>query len=174
MQHTYSRCLSDEEFSIASGHRYVYMDRKTINPLLLCRICKDPFIDPVTTEDQSRGCRSCFTSKDGTLTNITDFIVTEMLNGLLVQCTQCGQTDIRRDALEKHEQITCRHAVVVCKAADIKCPWNGTREQLERHLTSCIFEPLRPALGELVMENEQFREQIEKLVRRVDELQRKR
>ena len=174
MQHTYSRCLSDEEFSIASGHRYVYMDRKTINPLLLCCFCKDPFIHPVTAEDQSRGCRSCFTSKDGILTNITDFIVTEMLNGLLVQCPQCRQTNIRRDALEKHEKTTCRHAIVVCKAADIKCPWNGIREQLEGHLINCIFEPLRPALGELFMENKQLGEKIEKLDRGVDELQRKR
>lgn len=170
MQQTYSRCLSDEEFSIATGHRYVYMDRKIISPLLLCCICRDPFIDPVTAEDQRRGCRSCFTPKDGTLTNIADFIVIEMLNSLLVQCTQCGQTNIRRDALEKHEKTDCRRAIVTCKAADIKCPWEGIREQLDDHLINCIFEPLRPVLGELVMENKLLREKIEKLERRVDEL----
>lgn len=171
MQSTYTRCLSDEEFSMTSGHRYVYMDRRTINPLLLCCICKEPFIDPVTTEDRRCGCRLCFTDQDGTLTNITDFIVTEMLNSLLVQCTQCGQSNIRRDALEKHEQTACKRAVTPCKASDIKCSWNGPRDQLKEHLSTCIFEPLRPALAGIMMENKQLRDKIEQLERRIDEMQ---
>ena len=57
----------------------------------------------------------------------------------------------------------CKRAVVPCKAADIKCPWKGAREQLEKHLEECVFEPLRPALEEIIMENKELKEKMAKL-----------
>ncbi len=149
------------------------MDDTLINTLLLCCICENPFVDPVTAEDNRRGCRTCLSNYSSTLTPIKEWIVLEMLNGLLVRCSQCGEVDIRRGDLKQHEENSCKLAVVPCKAADIKCPWTGAREQLEKHLESCVFQPLRPALLEIIMENKKFHDQIYKLETLVNELRDK-
>ena len=147
--------------------QYDYIDNKSISPLLLCCICKDPFVDPVTDKNNRHGCRSCFTSTDGPFTDITEAIVVGILHSLLVRCTLCEQTNIRRDALDKHQQTVCPQAVISCKAADIKCPWKGRREQLDQHFAGCVFQPLRPALAEIITENRELREKIEQLERLV-------
>ena len=166
----YIRTFSVQEVANLSKHPYVYMDEKTISPLLLCYVCEKPFVDPVTDKNKQRGCRSCFPASDGPFTNITEWIVMEMLNGLLVQCIQCGEINIRRDALEKHEQTACRRAMVSCTAADIKCTWKGARVERDQHLAECIFEPLRPALAEIITENKQLQARIEQLERQMKEL----
>jgi hypothetical protein len=109
------------------------MDDKSINPLLLCCTCEKPFVDPVTAEDNRRGCRACLSNYSSTLTPIKEWIVLEMLNGLLVRCSQCGEVNIRRGDLKQHEEKDCKRAVVSCIAADIKCPWKGAREQRDEH-----------------------------------------
>jgi hypothetical protein len=96
-----------------------------------------------------------------------------MLNGLLVRCSQCEEVNIRRGDLKQHEEKDCKRAVVSCIAADIKCPWKGAREQRDEHLKLCVFEPLRPALSEIIMENKQFHDQIHKLETLVNELRDK-
>ncbi len=154
-------------------HPYSYMDEKTISPLLLCCICWKPFVDPVTAEDNRRGCRACLSQNSSTLISIQEWIVLEMLNGLLVKCLKCGEINIRRGALKEHEQKACKQAVVPCRAADIKCPWKKAREQLDKHMETCVFEPLRPALSAIITENHQFQERITKLETLVKELREK-
>lgn len=170
MSRTLDRSLSYQTIPNSSRHPYVYMDEATINALLICSVCEKPFVDPVTAGDKQRGCRTCFTANEGPFTDITEWIVMEMLNGLLVQCVQCGEINIRRDALQKHEQTACRRAMVRCDAADIKCAWKGTREQLNEHVAVCIFRPLRPALLDIITENKELRERIEQLERTMEEL----
>lgn len=152
-----------------SRNLYVYMDESTINSLLICCVCERPFVDPVTAGDSRRGCRSCL-SDSPPITPILEWIVLEMLNGLLVQCIQCGETNIKRGQFEEHVQRSCSRAVIPCKAADIKCPWRDAREKLKEHLAKCVFEPLRPALQEIITENKQLQERIQKLELSVNQL----
>jgi hypothetical protein len=133
-------------------------------------MCEKPFVDPVTAQDSRRGCRSCLEKTGGTLTPIQEWIVLEMLNGLLVRCTQCEELNIKRGDLKQHEQTACRLAVVPCIAADIKCTWQGAREQRTKHLSECVFEPLRPALQEIITGNKQLQERIQKLELSVNQL----
>ena len=170
MSNTYNDSSSSQQGFPTSRRRYKYVDKAAVNQLLLCSVCQDPFVDPVTDRTQRRGCRSCFTVNDGPFTDITEWIVIQMINGLLVECTQCGETNIRREVLEKHEQTACKRAMVSCTAVDIKCPWKGARIERDRHLAECIFEPLRPALAEIITENKQLREKIEQLERQMQEL----
>jgi hypothetical protein len=150
------------------------MDEKTIHPLLLCDVCKRPFVDPVTAADERRGCRACFTKdslfQSSSLVPIHEPIVLKMLDNLLVRCTQCEETNILRGVLHKHEQNECKRTVVPCKAADIKCRWQGVRGQLDAHMDECVFQPLRPALEEIILENKQFKKQIEALENSVKQL----
>ncbi|CAF1321836.1 unnamed protein product [Rotaria sp. Silwood1] len=152
---------------MTSKHPYVYMTDQQINPLLLCSICQKPFVDPLTTKDNKRGCRACFTdyssSQSVPMAPIQEGIVLEMLNSLLVECTKCKDKNIRRGDLQRHEEKSCKRVFVQCKAADIKCPWKGVREELDAHMEQCVFEPLRPVLAELIMENEQLKEKIDQL-----------
>jgi hypothetical protein len=148
------------------------MDEAAINPLLLCCICEKPFVEPCTADDARRGCRSCLSDYSLSLTPIEEVIVIEMLNSIPVRCSQCGDVNIRRGNFKKHQQEACKRAVVPCKAADMKCSWKGAREQLDEHLKECIFEPLRPALEEIINENKQFQERISKLENIVNRLTR--
>jgi hypothetical protein len=159
---------------MTSKHPYSYMNDRAINHLLLCCICEKPFVDPVTANDSRRGCRQCLSPYSDTLTPIQEWIVLEMLNGLLVECLQCGEENIRRGDLKQHEQTKCKQALVSCRAADIKCPWKGARAQLDKHMEGCVFEPLRPALSEIINDNKQFQDQIHKLETLVNELKEKR
>ncbi|CAF2951471.1 unnamed protein product [Rotaria sp. Silwood2] len=152
---------------MTSKHPYVYTTDQKINPLLICCICQKPFVDPVTTVDHRRGCRACLTEYSShrlpSVTPIQEWIVLEMLNSLLVECTRCKEINIRRGDLKQHEEESCKRAFVLCKAADIKCPWKGVREELDAHLEQCVFEPLRPVLAEIIMGNKQFKEKIDTL-----------
>ncbi|CAF2088104.1 unnamed protein product [Rotaria magnacalcarata] len=148
-------------------HPYVYMPNQVINPFLLCCICHNPFVDPVNTTDERHGCRACFmqnvSHEQPLLTSIEEKIVLDMLNGLLVYCPQCREENIRRGDLARHERESCRRALVVCEAADIKCPWRGVREDLDTHLRQCVFEPLRPAFVEVINESRQLKQRLEHL-----------
>lgn len=93
-----------------------------------------------------------------------------MLDSILVQCLRCGETNIKRGEFQLHEQNSCQQAVVPCISADIKCPWKGTRKERNAHMNECVYEPLRPALSQIINENKQFHEKISKLESLVREL----
>lgn len=147
---------------------YDYMESQHVNPYLCCSICKKPFVNPMTTSDGlKRGCLACFTNnplyESTPLVPIQEMIVLEMLNSLLVRCTRCHEENIRRGDLEQHEANACKRARVSCKAADLKCTWHGVREELDAHMKECVFEPIRPALAEILAENRRLKEKLDKL-----------
>ncbi|CAF0988899.1 unnamed protein product [Rotaria sordida] len=158
-----------------SNDTYIYMDESSIHHLLKCKLCSKPFVDPVSTQNGERFCRSCIShilnrdhyadneyqlSKMQTLTPVTETLVLEMLDSLLVQCKECEKINIPRGQLDEHKNKECLKATVLCQAADIKCSWVGTRESLKEHLNECKFEPLRSALEEIFNEHDQLKNRI--------------
>ncbi|CAF1406117.1 unnamed protein product [Adineta ricciae] len=51
---------------------------------------------------------------------------------------------------------------ILCTSADMKCPWEGQRDQLDGHLSKCAFDALRYIITPLMTENEQLKELIGK------------
>lgn len=153
--------------------RYEIMDPQAVNPLLLCEICERPLVDPVVNDDGSFGCQLCLEPISTSVKLITEPIVLGMLNTIPVRCSKCGVENILRGNFKKHEQEECRRAFVHCPAADIKCPWDGPRESLDQHKAVCVYWPIRPALLEIITENKQLKERLEKLEHIVNELKSK-
>lgn len=167
--------------SITTNDKYSYMDERSIHPVLKCKLCTRPFVDPVTTQTKDTYCRACILSiinrgrnQDSArvmqLTPVTEKLVLDMLDSLLVRCTKCGESNIMRGQLDEHENRACMQASVVCIAADLKCPWVGTRDELDDHLGQCQFQPLRSALGCIFIDHDQFKTRLENLERECDQL----
>lgn len=171
-----------------SNTAYDYMDESSINPLLKCKLCKKPFVDPVSTQNGDCFCRPCisqillrdqtdelslnddhYTSKLKNLTPVTEPIVLDMLASLLVRCPDCEETNILRGQLDKHKNEACTQATVLCTAADIKCPWIGARQELGEHLDQCKYEPLRSALEEMFNELAELKTRILNLETQLNE-----
>lgn len=156
-----------------------YVNEDSIDSNLICGICTKPFKDPVGTPcDHSYG-RACITewlvqnNKDSCPmckhqpVTIDGFVpasrlLRNMLDSIRVQCLLCDQTNIQRGNFSDHLGKTCPKATVSCVAADIRCPWKGTRGDLETHTSTCVFEPLRPVLAPLFAENRQLKEQVQR------------
>jgi Asp-tRNA(Asn)/Glu-tRNA(Gln) amidotransferase C subunit len=187
-----------------SKMNFTYVDEDSINHLLKCNICSKPFIDPVVTRDDDRFCRRCITEKLHSnqspdfnrqssfiedLVPVEGRILFEILDNLLVQCQDCQQTNIRRMHFEQHLLTECPKRIVLCKASDLKCPWSGSSEEIDHHITNCSFELLRPILSETLqcqkqveqyrlLSNEQhfqielLKKQIEQYETRTDRLQK--
>lgn len=157
------------------------MDEKNIHQALKCKLCGKPFVNPVTTTNNDTFCRECITtvlsrrSDQGLaelkgLKPVTERLVLDMLDSLLVRCTKCGEINILRGQLEEHENKACMQATVLCRAADLKCPWVGPREELDDHAQMCKFEPLRSALGSIFADHDQVKSRFEKLQQEYTEL----
>jgi len=176
-----------------SNDRYSYMDEASIHPLLICKFCTKPFVEPVATTNGDRFCRSCITnvllhssssensraniisneqqsSKLQSLIPVTEPIVLAMLDSLLVRCTKCGEIDIKRGVLGEHENQVCTQALVLCGASDYKCTWLGTRIELNEHSAQCKFQKIRPALEHIFHEHDQLKERIQNLETQIDEI----
>lgn len=41
-----------------------------------------------------------------------------------------------------------RKKYVICSAADLKCTWKGTRDELTKHTNNCAYEQFRPIISE--------------------------
>lgn len=171
-----------------------YIDESGIDMNLICSICHKPLRDPVSTPcDHTFGhdcithwltqsvrysCPTCVKQpllvKD--LTPVSR-LLRNILDQLRVRCTLCDQTDIPRGNFLDHIKKVCPNAKVSCQAADIKCPWQGSRSELDDHVSNCMFESLRPVLATLIAENQQLAnkvrqhdEQIEILTAKVSQL----
>lgn len=97
------------------------------------------------------------------LTPVTERIVLNMLDRLLIKCNNCGTMNIQRGAFEKHLAKSCPKALVTCPAADLKCSWTGSTDQLKQHLIVCAYEQIRPILLEMMQENRELKEQIQQI-----------
>jgi len=161
---------------------YEYMDKASIDKDLNCEYCSNPLVDPTSTPCKHTFCRTCIETKikksNGAcakskcknksitledLTPVTERIVLNMLDRLLVKCTSCGTTNIQRGAFEKHVNKLCPKATVSCTAADLKCSWVGSSDQLKQHVLVCAYEQIRPILIEIAQENRQLKEQIQQM-----------
>ncbi|CAF2646263.1 unnamed protein product [Rotaria sp. Silwood2] len=166
----------------APTSNYDYMDKTAINKDLNCEYCNNPLVEPVSTPCNHTFCRVCIENKIkktggtcakpkcknksitlGNLTPVTQHTVLNMLDCLLVKCTRCGMTNIQRGTYEKHSTKSCPKAIVACTAVDIKCPWTGTSDQLKQHTLSCIYEQIRPAFSEILQDNRQLKEALQKM-----------
>ena len=175
--------MSDE---MSRTELFEYVNESSIDPELICTVCKSPYQDPRCTPCDHTFCagciatwvkansRSCPTCRQ--LFLIYDLtpasrIVRNMLDRLLVKCTRCGDMTIRRDQVADHRVKKCPKKSVCCLAAEVRCPWTGTQDQLESHLSSCAFHQLRDVLEELNSENYELREQLAEQNIRLDDLQ---
>jgi len=161
MQH--NKPFMYRSYSNSNKHPYDYINEKAVNKSLLCSSCGRPFVDPVVADDGRYGCKLCFEGVVDSMQPVKEFLILAMLNAIEVRCPGCGAEDITRGQLAQHERETCSQANVSCSAADIKCPWRGTRATLDEHEKVCVFEPLRSALKELIDENEKLKERVKKL-----------
>jgi len=149
------------------------MDEDSIEHLLKCKICSKPFIDPVITRDGDRFCRLCIIEKSlinypseysqqssfiESLVPITEKILLEMLDNLLVKCPDCQKLNLLRKDFSQHLLNECPERIISCKASDLKCPWNGSYNEYNDHVKKCTFELLRPILNETLQYKKQFEE----------------
>ncbi|CAF4279856.1 unnamed protein product [Rotaria socialis] len=163
---------------MASNNKYEYLNETSIDELLICHICRSPLVDPISSPCQHTACCQCIkrwlknTSScpvcrkslvENDLKPVTERILLQMLNRLKVKCTECGQTDLERGNFNDHIEKACTNSTVECPSAAIKCPWRGQRDQLNDHLATCVFEPIRPMFSELINENQQLKEQVQQL-----------
>ena len=161
---------------------FEYMDKASIDKDLNCEYCNNPLVDPLSTPCKHTFCRACIEAKIKktggacakpkcknkaiTLENlspVTERIVLNMLDRLLVKCTSCGTSNIQRGAFEKHATKLCPKATISCSAADLKCPWTGSSDQLKQHMMVCAYEQIRPVLVEVIQENRQLKEQVQQM-----------
>ena len=46
----------------------------------------------------------------------------------------------------------CSGIIIPCAAVDIKCPWEGKRQEMNNHLKRCVFQRMRPIIQHLQTE----------------------
>jgi hypothetical protein len=170
-----------------SNISYEYVDELLIDENYKCSICNEPFKHPVTTPCDHSYCQECLerwlnegysscpTCRHFLSMNdfkpVTTRLVLNILDKLLVKCSDCGQTNIQRGNFNDHMTKVCPKGMINCSASDIKCPWSGPRDQLENHLDNCSYEKLRPILGYLVNTNRQLEQQVQLLTNQIEVLQ---
>ena len=175
--------LSENKMTTTSSSpSYEYMERASIDKDLNCEYCNNPLVEPMSTPCKHTFCRVCIETKikkSGSgcakpkcrnksmtlddLTPVTERIVLNMLDRLLVRCTNCGAQNIQRGAYEKHVVKSCPKAAVSCTAADLKCAWMGSSDQLKQHVLVCPYEQIRPILRDITQENQQLKEQMKQM-----------
>jgi hypothetical protein len=164
-----------------------YIDEDSIDPNLMCTICHKAFKDPVCTSCDHTYGRACIThwlntnSVSSCPTCVKQPLLIKdlsqasrplrnMLDQLRVRCTLCEQTGLQRGNFNDHINKVCPKAIVSCRAADIKCPWNGPRDELHDHVLTCVFEPLRPVLASLIADNRHLTSRVQKNENEIEKL----
>ncbi len=161
---------------MADALNYEYVDESSIDPELICVICNAPFNDPVCTPCDHTFCRKCITGwidkqsggcptcRHKSLSKASLIQASRplrnMLDRLPVRCIFCGKVGLQRSNFADHTSKACSKVHVPCPSADIKCPWTGSRDQLNNHVATCVFQPFRSILSELMAKNRQLEEQI--------------
>ena len=171
---------------MSSTKKFEYVNESSIDPELICTICKSPYQDPRCTPCDHTFCadciatwtrlnpRSCPTCRRPVPNNDlapASRIVRNMLDRLLVKCTRCGDMTIRHEQFADHFWKTCPKITVCCVAAEMRCSWTGPIDQLESHLSSCAFHQLQDFLKELTSENLQLKTQLAEQNIRLDYLE---
>lgn len=171
-----------ETTSKITNATFEYMDKACVDKDLYCEYCNNPLVEPVSTPCKHTFCRVCIENKikktGGAcakpkcknksmaledLTPVTERIVLNMLDRLLVKCTSCGMTNIQRGVFERHATQSCPKATASCTAVDLKCPWTGPGDQLKQHLSCCVYEQIRPVISYIIQDNHQLKEKIQQV-----------
>jgi hypothetical protein len=170
---------------------YDYINEESIDKHLQCSICTRPFLHPTLTKCKPNRhtfcyhcieewiehnpscpiCRQQLNSQD--LTLITDGPLIGILNELKIRCKFCQQSGIQRGNFADHINKTCPKVNISCSSADIKCPWTGSRDQLNQHLSTCMFNPLRPLITQLQKQINNQQTEIEQLKSQITPLESK-
>ncbi|CAF4190827.1 unnamed protein product [Rotaria sp. Silwood2] len=141
------------------------MDESSIDISLKCVICSDPFVNPSSTPCDHTFCRSCITKwieendrcpacgkKPISIQGLraTNRVVFDILDRLQVRCKACRQSNIQRSNFDEHLNKYCLKTFVSCSASDLKCPWQGPRDNFQAHVTICSYEMMRPLCENLI------------------------
>lgn len=152
-------------FCIKMTNNYEYMNESLIDASLKCAICSDPLINPYSTPCDHTFCLTCITQwievndrcpvcgkKSITIQGLQpkNPSLSDILDQLHLQCRICRQSNILRGNFNEHISQYCSKILVNCSAADLKCPWQGPRDEFENHLQQCHYEIMRPLLGNLL------------------------
>ncbi|CAF1120185.1 unnamed protein product [Rotaria sp. Silwood1] len=158
--------------------KYEYVNEDSVNEYLKCKICSNPFIDPVKTKCKPKEhafCRHCIRDwlqrdlscptcrqnvKNQDLTPIAEGILLDVLNRLPVKCLLCKKTGIERVDFNEHMDKKCTKRKSKCSSADIECPWTGPYDELEKHLITCPYTALNDMLTQIITNNRQLTEQV--------------
>ena len=170
-----------------SNGSFEYTNESSIDENYRCPICKDPLESPVTTLCDHTYCQRCidnwFTEDGSTcptcrqLLSVSDVkpvttrLILNILDRLLVKCSQCEQTGIQRGNFGDHLSKLCPKRSVACTAFDLHCPWEGLQEQRNEHLAHCHYESLRSVLMNLNQKNQELQEEVQTLNDQVKILQ---
>ncbi|KAF5399768.1 Ligand of Numb protein X 2 [Paragonimus heterotremus] len=139
---------------LSSAHKYKYCD--VIDTDLLCRICKQPLVDPLDTKCGHTFCSSCLKNhlavqalcpEDKQIINYLECqqssnLVKRLLDKLLVVCPNsehCNEVLARCD-LESHLAYWCRGAVIACVNHNLGCTYRGLRAHQPAHRWTCPFQ----------------------------------
>ncbi|UJR10988.1 hypothetical protein I4U23_015172 [Adineta vaga] len=167
---------------MATDINYVYMNKEFIDDRLECSICRSPFVDPVSTDCQPKKhifCRLCIVNLikqnqscpacqqpllDTTnLIPIDDTFLIEELNELRIKCKICNETNLKRINFNDHIDSLCPKVIIPCPCNDMRCAWTGLRDELNDHLTKCIFSIFRPLFVQLQEQIDAQQKQIKHL-----------
>ncbi len=89
---------------------------------------------------------------------------------MLVKCLSCDQMGLEQGTFKEHITNTCPKITIFCPSSDIKCSWTGLRDELDNHLSICIFNSLRPLITQLRYDNQQLIDQVNQQQTQIEEL----
>ena len=154
---------------MARDTNYEYVNKGSIDSELICSICYYPFSDPLSTPCGHIFCRKCITDSINAgniecprcrqrLVSVNNRapasrIVWNMSDHLLARCLFCGKTGLQRGNFNDHVSNGCSEVPVPCPSADINCPWEGPRDQIDTHVRTCVFQSFRSILTDLITKN---------------------
>ena len=80
--------------------------------------------------------------------------ILKMLDALQIQCTKCltimerdrYSTHLRDDCELQLQQTECIKKIIPCKASNVKCKWQGVRQDYEKHISTCAYVELSSEL----------------------------
>ena len=163
---------------MVNADKYDYIDEGSINERLTCAICSNPFIQPMKTKckpTEHTFCHNCIkdwlqrqlscptcrrTLRTEHLTTVSERILIDMLDDLLVKCPFCQRKGLARGALEEHINKQCSNRQINCSSVDISCSWSGSPEQLQQHLQTCPYTALRAMITRMITDNRRLSNQV--------------